>query len=42
MKKLVFPIAVLLAAVSCNDRAPVVRDTIPYVKQLAVDTAGTF
>lgn len=42
MKKLVLPIAALLAAVSCNDRAPVVRDTIPYVKQLAVDTAGTF
>lgn len=42
MKKLIFPIAVLLAAVSCNDRAPVVRDTIPYVKQIAVDTAGTF
>ena len=34
--------AALLAAVSCNDRAPVVRDTIPYVKQIAVDTAGTF
>ena len=42
MKKLLFPIAVLLAAVSCNDRAPVVRDTIPYVKQIAVDSAGTF
>lgn len=42
MKKLIIPIAVLLAAVSCHDRSPVVRDTIPYVKQLAVDTAGTF
>ena len=42
MKKLVFPIAALLAAVSCNDHAPVVKDTIPYVKQLAVDTTGTF
>ena len=42
MKKLVFPLAAILAAVSCNDRAPVVRDTIPYVKQIAVDTVGTF
>ncbi len=42
MKKLIIPIAVLLAAVSCHDRSPVVRDTIPYVKQLAVDTVGTF
>ena len=42
MKKLMILIAVLLAAVSCHDRSPVVRDTIPYVKQLAVDTVGTF
>ena len=42
MKKLMIPIAVLLAAVSCHDRSPVVRDTIPYVKQIAVDTVGTF
>lgn len=31
-----------LLAVSCHERKGTVRDTIPYVKQLAVDTAGTF
>ena len=35
-------LALLLALVSCHERQAVVRDTIPYVKQLAVDTAGTF
>ena len=39
----ILPILVLLSAlVSCNERPVVVRDTIPYVKQIAVDTTGTF
>ena len=37
------PFLVLLAAlVSCREHQAVVRDTIPYVKQIAVDTTGTF
>ena len=37
------PFLVLLAAVlSCQENQTVVRDTIPYVKQIAVDTTGTF
>ena len=37
------PFLVLLAAlVSCREPQAVVRDTIPYVKQIAVDTTGTF
>ena len=37
------PFLVLLAAlVSCREHQTVVRDTIPYVKQIAVDTTGTF
>ena len=41
--KLTFPVlALLLALVACNKRQTVVRDTIPYVKQLVVDTTGTF
>ena len=35
-------LALLAAVVSCNERPTVVRDTIPYVKQLAVDTIGSF
>ena len=41
--KLTFPVlALLLTLVACNKRQTVVRDTIPYVKQLVVDTTGTF
>ena len=37
------PFLVPLAAVlSCQENQTVVRDTIPYVKQIAVDTTGTF
>ena len=37
------PFLVLLAAlVSCREHQAVVRDTIPYVKQIAIDTTGTF
>ena len=42
MKHAIPVIATLLALVSCHERQTVVRDTIPYVKQIAVDTAGTF
>jgi len=42
MKKTILLLAVLLATVSCHERKPVVRDTIPYVKQLAQDSTGTF
>ena len=42
MKHAIPVIATLLALVSCQERPTVVRDTIPYVKQIAVDTAGTF
>jgi len=42
MKKLILLPAILLASVSCHERKPVVRDTIPYVKQLAQDSTGTF
>ena len=31
-----------LMLASCHERQAPVRDTIPYVKQLAVDTAGTY
>ena len=34
--------AVLLSAASCREREAPLRDTIPYVKQLAVDTTGAF
>ena len=41
--KFTLPVLVLLLAlVSCRERQTVTRDTIPYVKQLAVDTVGTF
>ena len=42
MKKLTPAILFILAVVSCQPRKPVVRDTIPYVKQLAADTAETY
>jgi len=42
MKKLIPALAVLLVLASCQERKVVVRDTIPYVKQIASDTAETF
>lgn len=42
MKKLIPAVLFILAAVSCHPRKVVERDTIPYVKQLAADTADTF
>ncbi len=43
MRKLTIPaLFLLLSLVSCKERQTVVRDTIPYVKQIAVDTTGTF
>ena len=42
MKHAMPVLALLLALVSCQERPTVVRDTIPYVKEIAVDTAGTF
>ena len=42
MKKLTVGVAVLLSFVACHERPVVVRDTIPYVKQLAADTSGTY
>ena len=42
MKHILPALALLVTLVSCNERPTVVRDTIPYVKQLAVDTTGSF
>ena len=42
MKHILTVLALLVAFASCNERPTVVRDTIPYVKQLAADTTGTF
>ena len=42
MKHILTVLALLVAFASCNERPAVVRDTIPYVKQLATDTTGTF
>ena len=42
MKHILTVLALLVAFVSCNERPVVVRDTIPYVKQLAADTTGIF
>lgn len=42
MKYTIPILLLLLALVSCKERQTVVRDTIPYVKQIAVDTTGTF
>ena len=42
MKHILTVLALLVAFASCNERPAVVRDTIPYVKQLAADTTGTF
>ena len=41
--KHILPVLALAAALaSCQERPAPVRDTIPYVKQLAVDTTGAF
>jgi hypothetical protein len=42
MKHILTVLALVAAFVSCNEHPVVVRDTIPYVKQLAADTTGTF
>ena len=42
MRKLIPFLAAVLAVLSCQPRKVVVRDTIPYVKQLAVDSVGAF
>ena len=42
MKHILSGLALLVAIVSCQERPTVLRDTIPYVKQIAVDTTGTF
>ena len=42
MKHTIPLLALLLALVSCQERPVVLQDTIPYVKQIAVDTTGTF
>ena len=42
MKHILSVLAFLVALVSCQERPTVLRDTIPYVKQIAVDTTGTF
>ena len=42
MKHILTVLALLVAFASCNERPTVVRDTIPYVKQLAADTTGSF
>lgn len=42
MKKRLPVLALVLAVVACHQSKPVVRDTIPYVKQLASDSTGAF
>ena len=42
MKHILTVLTLLVAFSSCNERPAVVRDTIPYVKQLAADTTGSF
>ena len=42
MKHTIPFLVLLVALVSCREHQAVVRDTIPYVKQIAVDTTGTF
>lgn len=42
IKHILGVLALLLTFASCNKRPVVVRDTIPYVKQLAADTTGAF
>ena len=42
MKHILPVLAFLWVLASCQEHPTVVRDTIPYVKQLAVDTTGSF
>ena len=42
MKQILSFLVLLGTLVSCHERQVNVRDTIPYVKQIAVDTTGTF
>ena len=42
MKHILTVLALLVAFAACNERPAVVRDTIPYVKQLVADTTGSF
>ena len=42
MKHTIPFLALLVLLMSCRERQAVVRDTIPYVKQIAVDTTGAF
>jgi len=42
MKHILTVIALLGTLVACDRRPAAVRDTIPYVKQLAADTTGSF
>ena len=42
MKHILPVLALAVALASCQERPAPVRDTIPYVKQLAVDTTGSF
>ena len=42
MKHILSVLALFVALASCQERPTVLRDTIPYVKQIAVDTTGAF
>ena len=42
MRNTILFLGTCLLIASCHERQAPVRDTIPYVKQLAVDTAGTY
>ena len=42
MRNTILVLGAFLLLASCHERQVPVRDTIPYVKQLAVDTAGTY
>ena len=42
MRNTILFLGTCLLLASCHERQAPVRDTIPYVKQLAVDTAGTY
>ena len=42
MKNILTVLALLVAFASCNERPVALRDTIPYVKQIATDTTGIY
>lgn len=42
MRNTILVLGAFLLLASCHERQVPVRDTIPYVKQLAADTAGTY